>query len=473
VNVASGRYLVASLFLFLLQAPAEPGASGQAAKKPTSPLIRLSDSFQRLARRVSPSVVQIMTRGYGPLHDNGGTVATQSGTGSGVILDPDGYIITNAHVVEGASKVNVLLSDQQPAGDDDAPAGPRGKLIPAAIVGTDADTDLALLKIEAQHLPVLQLADSSRIHQGEVVLACGSPLGLENTISTGVISSVSRQIHPEDTMVYLQTDAPINPGNSGGALVDAYGRLVGINTFILTQSGGSEGLGFAIPSNVVKSIYTQLRKDGHAHRGYIGVQARTITPTLAAALKLPRDWGVLLEDAVPDSPAGVAGLRSGDIVMSLNGKPLHDARRFEIAVFRTPIGESLSLEVLRGTEKLTVPVSVVERANDPNRFADLVSKEDNLIARLGILVSDLNDEVAKMLPPLRKPAGALVAARLADAPTLNEDFRAGDLINEVNGEVVSNLSEFRAKIDKIAPGDPVAVQVQRQGKLTLLVFDMP
>jgi serine protease Do len=415
-----------------------------------------------------------MTRGYGPVHgENTGTVATQSGTGSGVILDPEGYIITNAHVLEGASKVKVMLSDEKGLKDEDGLASPRGQLINATIVGKDTDTDLALLKIEMKKLPFLEFADSSKIRQGQVVLACGSPLGLENTVSTGVVSSTGRQIRPEDAMVYVQTDAPINPGNSGGALVDISGKVVGINTFILTQSGGSEGLGFAIPSNVVKSIYLQLRRDGHAHRGYIGVQARTITPMLAAGLQLSRDWGVILEDVAEGSPADAAGLKSGDMVLSLNGRSLPDARRFEIMIFQTPIGDSINLDVLRGSEKVSLAVSVIERANDPNRFADLVTKASNLIPQLGILVSDLTEDAMKMLPPLRKPAGALVAARVADAPEFQEDLKAGDLIVALNSEPVMNLGDLRSKLDKVQSGDPVVMQIQRQGRLMLVAFEMP
>jgi serine protease Do len=461
--------------LLLLQASQTVCAQVRISKKELAPLAKLSSSFQSLAKRVSPAVVQIVTRGYAPVQGEGaGTVATQSGTGSGIILDPEGYIITNAHVVQGAQWVRVLLSeDPQDTDDEGIATRPQGKMIPATIVGIDSDTDLAVLKIDAKKLHFLELADSSKLHQGQLVMACGSPLGLENTVSMGVISSVSRQIRPEDAMVYIQTDAPINPGNSGGALVDTTGKVVGINTFILTQSGGSEGLGFAIPSNVVNNIFRQIKKDGHAHRGYIGVQARTITPTLATGLKLPRDWGVILEDVTPDTPADVAGLKPGDLILSLNGKPVADARRFEIGIFQRAIGDSVELEILRGSEKLTTSVSVEERPNDPNRFADFVTRESNLIPQLGILALDLNEEVAKMLPQLRKPAGVVVAARIADAPSLGEEFLPGDLISAINGETVMNIQGLRAALSKIHSGDPIVVQVQRQGKLAFLAFELP
>jgi len=461
------------LLLLSLHAPAV-WSQVKASKKQLAPLGKLSASFQYLAKRVSPAVVQIVTRGYAPVQGDGnGTVATQSGTGSGIILDPDGYIVTNAHVVEGSQRVQVLLSEESNEKDTDEVVRPRGRMIQANIVGIDTDTDLAVLRIDMTGLPTLELADSSKLRQGQLVLACGSPLGLENTVSMGVISSVSRQIKSEDTMVYIQTDAPINPGNSGGALIDTTGKVIGINTFILTQSGGSEGLGFAIPSNVVKNIYRQLRKDGHAHRGHIGVQPKTITPALAEGLKLQRDWGVILEDVTPGTPADIAGLKPGDLVLSLNGRPVADARRFEISIYQRAIGDSVELEILRGSDKVTTSVSVVERPNDPNRFADFVTRESNLIPQLGILAVDLNEKVSALLPPLRKPAGLVVAARVADAPSVEEGFLPGDLIDAVNGEAILNLEGLRSLLDKLHSGDPVVVQVQRQGRLTFVVFELP
>jgi serine protease Do len=462
------------LAVLLSLGPTGAWAQAKTSKRKIAPLERLSTSFQYLAQRVSPAVVQIVTRGYGPVQgQSSGTVATQSGTGSGVILDPEGYIVTNAHVVQGAQKVRVLISEEPGVADEERRIQPRGQTVPATIVGLDSDSDLAVIKIDLKNLPFLELADSSKLRQGQVVLACGSPLGLENTVSVGVISSVGRQVRPEDTMVYIQTDAPINPGNSGGALVDTSGKVVGINTFILTQSGGSEGLGFAIPSNVIKNIYTQIRKDGHAHRGFIGVQARTITPQLALGLKLSRDWGVILEDVAGGSPADIGGLRPGDLVLSLDGRPLPDARRFEIMIYQSPIGASIDLEILRGADTLNLSVTVAERANDPNRFADLVTKESNLISQLGILVLNVNEEVAKLLPSLRKPAGVVVAARLADAPSLDEDFQTGDLICSINGEGIADLQEFRDRLNQFQSGAPIVAQIQRQGRLMLMVFEMP
>ena len=232
-------------------------------------------------------------------------------------MTPDGYIVTNAHVVEGARRIRVRLQGIKQQQDD--AHGP----IEAKLVGVDQLSDVAVLKIDAHDLPALEFADSSLLKQGQIVFAFGSPLGLENSVTMGVVSATERQIDPDSPAIYIQTDAPINPGNSGGPLVDVDGKVVGINTFIISESGGNEGLGFAIPSNVVKTVYEQLRTEGHVHRGEIGVAVRSITPDLLEGLNLPTSRGVLLEDVTPDSPADKAGLKIGDVVINVGGKRGH------------------------------------------------------------------------------------------------------------------------------------------------------
>ena len=222
-------------------------------------------------------------------------------------------------------------------------------------------------------LPALELADSNQLKQGQVVFAFGSPLGLENSVTMGVVSSTARQIDPDNPSIYIQTDAPINPGNSGGPLVDVDGRMVGINTFILTQSGGNEGLGFAIPSDVVRNIYDQIRTEGHVHRGQIGVFVRTITPELVEGLHLPARHGVLLEDVAPGSPADKAGLKAGEVVTSVGGKPVDNVRQFALDLYSYKIGQKAEIGVLRNGKETTLSVPVIERPDDPMRFADLVS----------------------------------------------------------------------------------------------------
>ena len=267
------------------------------------------------------SVVQVLVTGYGPVDEdqrNGETglvIGRQRSIGSGAIIDSDGYIVTNAHVVAGARHVQVVLHrDAGATGPVRSLAGEASQTVDARIVGVASDIDLALLKVDVTGLRALPLADYDAIRQGEIVFAFGSPEGLRNSVTMGVVSSVARQPDPDSPTIYIQTDAPINPGNSGGPLVNVDGELVGLNTFILTESGGSQGLGFAIPSAVVASAYPQLRKFGHLHRGLIGLSTQAITPTLAAALGLSRTSGVLVSDVEPESAAEAAGVAVGDVV---------------------------------------------------------------------------------------------------------------------------------------------------------------
>ncbi|MFQ5864481.1 MAG: trypsin-like peptidase domain-containing protein [bacterium] len=471
------------LLIFILMIPnfilRESGLLAQSASDKNSifALNTLSGDFEALSERVSPSVVQIFAMMYVPVQAVGSIssnlLTRQRSSGSGVILDPDGYIITNAHVVEGARRLQVVLA----ASSEDKTQGhsilkARGKIVGAQIVGIDRETDLAVLKIQEKNLPFLQLGDSDELRQGQLVLAFGSPLGLENTVTLGVISSIARQFLPEDPMIYIQTDAPINPGNSGGPLVDTNGRVVGINTLIFTQSGGSEGIGFAAPSNIVRNVFEQIRNTGRVRRGVIGAHAQTITPTLAAGLGLPQNWGVVLGDVYPDGPADKAGLKVGDVILTLDGKVMENGRQFDVNLYRRSIGDLVTLELLRGTQKLTVQVSVIEREDDPERFAELVSPERNLIPKLGILGIELDSKIAKMLPPLRKATGVVVATRSADAPYWQNGLLPGDVIYSINGDPIAGLVELRSAIANLKVFDPVVVQVERRGQLMFIAFEL-
>jgi serine protease Do len=338
-------------------------------------------------------------------------------------------------------------------------------------VGIDRDSDLAVLKIDRTGLPFLHFGDSEELRQGQLVLAFGNPLGLANSVTMGVVSSSARQIKPEDPMIYIQTDAPINPGNSGGPLLDADGRVVGINTFILTQSGGSEGIGFAIPSNIVRSVVDQIRKDGHVHRGQIGVYAQTITTPLAAGLGLSHDWGVVLADVEPEGPADAAGLKVGDVVISLNGRTMENARQFQVNLYRRPVGEKVTIKVLRGDQELSFDVEVIEREDDPLRFADMVKPEENVITRLGILGIDINQKTSQMLPDLRKKYGVVVAARAAGS-AYSTALDPGDVIYAVNGGVVTSVAALRDALNKLKPTDPTVLQIERDGRLMYLDLEI-
>jgi serine protease Do len=445
-----------------------------------APTLRdLSESLQQLSRHVRTSVVQIFSTGYAALEDADSSTNTaallnkQHSTGSGVIVSADGYIVTNAHVVSRARRIQVRLppSEGELLGRK-AMTGAEVRLLEAKLVGLDRESDLAVIHIDRANLTHLDFGDSDGLKQGELVMAFGNPLGLEGSVSMGVVSSTSRQIKPDSTMVYVQTDAPINPGNSGGPLIDADGRVVGINTFILSQSGGSEGLGFAVPSNVVKNVYQQIRKEGHVHRGRIGIYAQTITQPMASGLSLPRDFGVIVADVEPDGPADKAGLEVNDIVLRLNGRRLENARQLEVSVYRYPKGEKVALEVLRGSETLKIEVPVVEDHEDPERFADMVNPEDNLVPRLGILGIAIDKTLAEMLPQLRRQYGIVVAAGSVTDFTSGSGLTQGDVIFSVNGTPVTSIPALKRKLDEFKSGDEVVMQIQRSERLMFVSVEL-
>lgn len=433
--------------------------------------------MEALSRKVSHAVVQIFSTGYSFNEDSSATnaslISRQRSSGSGVILTPDGYIVTNSHVVQSARRVQVQLSFGMPVTEGGRHFERPPKLIEAKVVGLDREADLAVIKIDMKGLPYLGFGDSERLRQGQIVVAVGNPLGLENSISMGVISSTGRQIKTDDPMSYIQTDASINPGNSGGPLLDTEGRVIGINTFIYTQSGGNEGIGFAIPSNLVSSVYAQIKKSGHVHRGEIGVAAQTITPELALGLGLPQDYGVLLADVDPGGPADESGVKVGDVVQSIDGRFLENAPQLELFLYRRPVGDKVNLKLLRGTETLDATVEVVERDTDPQRFADMVTPEKNTVARLGILGVAIDKKTAELLPDLRRKYGVIVAARGQSSPyTGTGTLAIGDVIYSVNNSPVSDVEALRTLLDGLKPGSPAVLQVEREGKLMFLALEL-
>ena len=450
-------------------------AQGSPSKPGPDTLHVLNDSFQSLTRKVSPAVVQIQVTSYGPVQ--GGVegaaafIGRQHVTGSGVILDPDGYIMTNAHVLAGAQRVRVVLSPVS-GGSPDAVLSSFTRVLDAKIVGQDKDMDLALLKINAAGLPSLPLGDYDKLRQGQVVLAFGSPEGLENSVTMGVISSVARQANPSRPMIYVQTDAPINPGNSGGPLVDVDGRVVGINTFIMTQGGGSEGLGFAIPCAVVKFAYPQLKEHGHVHRGHIGAAVQAITPDMAAALELPQDHGVVVVDLVPGGPADSAGLKIKDVVVAMDGQSIVTFAQFQTFLILRTLGESITVDILRGSEKLTLQIPVVLQKNNLDRMLDLVDAEKNMIPKLGILGLQLDEKIARVIPGIRVDSGVLVAALTANQGSQETGLRPNDIIHSFNRIPILTVEALRSALDGVKPGSPVVLQVEREGELQYATFEM-
>ncbi len=460
------------------QTPAQtPKTPAESARKGL--LTEFNESLQELTARVSPSIVQVQVTGYRALseksQDEASTIGRQRSLGSGVIVDSDGYIITNAHVVKGAQRVRVVLTPAT-SGDSQVRAslglGDHSPPVEARIIGIAPTIDIALLKIEQKDLPALGFADYTKLKKGELVLAFGNPEGLENSVSMGVVSAVARQADPDVPSVYIQTDAPINPGNSGGPLVNTNGELVGINTFILTESGGSQGLGFAIPSSVVEFVYHELRKYGRVHRSIIGAELQEITPDLAAGLSLKKERGVVVADVEPDGPAEKAGLQIQDILLSLDGRAIGSVPLAEMIVSTRPAGAVVKAEVLRGTQTVTLTIPVAEQKNDVDQLGDLVDPQKDLVAKLGIFAVQIDDELAKQLEDLREPSGVIVAAMTADLLGVEADLQPGDVIHALNGKPVTTLDGLRAGLKALPTGAAGVLQVERDSKYMYVTFEM-
>ena len=438
------------------------------------PLQQASASLQVLSKRVSPSVVQIFSTGYisdgDREHRNTDLLSRGLTSGSGIIIASDGWIVTNAHVVQGGRRIRVQLNPEA-ALSGPQEGGSRRALFDAKLVVADHDTDLALLKIDAADLPTLELSDSNDLKQGQLVLAFGSPLGFDNSVSMGIVSSVARQPDPDSPTIYVQTDAAINPGNSGGPLVDTSGRVVGINTLILTQSGGNEGIGLAIPSNVVRSVYNQVRTEGHVHHHQIGVSARNVTPALASGLGLDREDGILIEDVIPGGPAASSGLMPGDIVLSVNEKRVQNIRQFALALYSFAVGEEATLEIQRGKQTIKYQIPVREKQDVQERLADLVTREQAKIPQLGILALTLDGTLVRMLPPLRNGFGVVVAGKETYGAYQGEGPLPGDVIYSVNGTPVDSVDSLRSALDVLKTADAIVLQAERAGSLHYLVLE--
>lgn len=477
-KMKSGKSSVRLLCLCLLCLLVVPQGLAQtpAAKRDSDPLREFNSSVRALVKQVTPSVVQILVTGYGPVESNRGATSLvlgrQQSIGSGVIIDPDGYIVTNAHVIRGAHRVQVKIpaasNDESP---DQSLVSGRGHTVDASIVGSDSEIDLALLKVEAKGLRALRLGDYNKLRQGDVVFAVGSPEGLQDSVTMGVVSAAARQPDPDSSMVYIQSDAPINPGSSGGPLVNVDGELVGINTFIVTEGGGNEGLGFAIPSAIVSFACPQLRKYGHVHRGQTGIAVQTITPSLAAGLKLPIDSGVIISDVEPGSPADSAGLKIQDIITTIDGRSADNLPALGTRLFMRSGGERIKLGVLRGSDKLSFDILVVEMPHDIDRLAALADPVKSLVSKLGIVAVEIDSRIATSLSGLRITGGVIVAAKSAD-PDVDVPLATGDVIHAINSAPVGTLEGLRSALDRLGPNSPVVLQVERQGKLMFLAFNL-
>lgn len=431
--------------------------------------------MQTLSHSVEPAVVKIYATGLAPVSDDPSKtafLAQQRMLGAGSIMDANGYILTNAHVVEHARSLSVLVPDMEhrPEEADGSRGEPPATAVPARIVGMDPVSDIAVIKVERTGLPALKFGDSDRTHPGELVLAFGSPLGLQNSVSLGVISAVNRQLSVNSPLVYLQTDAAINPGNSGGPLVDMNGDLVGVNSMIESQSGGNEGLGFSIPSNTAKIVYEEIVKYGRVRRGSIGIYPTNLTPTLAKGLGLSQDSGVLIEDVLPDSAAAQAELRPGEILTTLNGQPLRDTRQLAVQMFRERPGEVLHLGVLNGTTASNIEITVTESKRDAASLIDPAKAEQYVVPRLGVLAVPVDGELAQTLGPRRQPGGLLVVARTFGSSSDLVDLKVGDILYYANRMKLDSLDSLKGFMNGLKPGDSAVLQVERDSVLSFVPF---
>jgi serine protease Do len=413
---------------------------------------KVFESFAPAVEKVAPAVVRIVTalssdtpadlanggqdapRRYlfGRVANGRSPRPLERGLGSGVIVTEDGYILTNGHLVTGANELEVTLQD--------------GREFKAKVVGLDAKSDIAVIKIDAHNLPTVPLADSRKVQVGDLVLAIGYPFGVGQTVTHGIVSATDRGgMGIEDYESFIQTDAPINPGNSGGALVDVTGHLIGINTAILSSSGGNLGIGFAVPSELARRVMTDLMKYGYVVRGYLGVETQDLTPGLAEEFKLHTATGVLVGGVVPNGPAGKAGLEVGDVITRFDGKDVRGARQLKLSVAEAKPGQSVPVEVVRDGSSKPLRVTIGEVSdNDFLAKPDRTAYEPDPGVLQGVIIGELNSELRQQLRIPREVQGAVVLDLHAYSAAAQAGLRPGDVIQSINRQDVRNAGEASA-----------------------------
>ncbi len=370
----------------------------------------------------------------------------EQGFGSGVIVGTNGYILTNNHVVDGATDIKVSLRDKRE--------------FTAKVVGRDPKTDIAVLKIDADHLAAMPLADSSKVQVGDLAFAIGDPFGVGQTVTMGIVSATGRaNLGIEDYEDFIQTDAAINPGNSGGALIDGRGELIGINTAILSHDGGNQGVGFAIPVNLAKRVMDQIVDHGHVIRGFLGATIQDVTPTMAKALGMSNAEGVLIGDVTPKGPAAQAGLKAGDVVMKMNGQSVADSAALRLQVSETDPGTMVPFVVRRGNSTLDLNVKLGELPADHEKTAEGDSDKGSL---QGLQVEPLTPAVRQQLHLGQETQGVVISQVDPSGAAAASGIREGDVIEEVNHQAVTSVSEFDQAM-KAANGQAILLRVVRDG----------
>ena len=368
--------------------------------------------------------------------------------GSGVIISTDGYILTNNHVIKNADKIKVRLSDKRD--------------FIGTLVGADPKTDLAVIKIDAEDLSSIEIGNSDNLKVGELVLAIGSPYGLSKTITMGIVSAVGRaNVGIADYEDFIQTDAAINPGNSGGALVNVRGELVGINTAIFSTSGGYQGIGFSIPSNMVKVVMDSLIKEGKVIRGWFGVSVQSITPDLAKHFKLDENQGILISNVIENSPAEQAGLMRGDVIIEFNGKNVNEPFLLRNTVAGIKPGEEVTIKIIRDEESKSVTVVIGELPGDIHKVSAPVIEN----ALRGVTVRDLTPEIYEKLNLQEKIRGVVVTSVVPGSPAERSETSLipGDVISEIDGKAIKNIEDYESIVARIKPDRNILLLLHRRG----------
>ncbi|RMG69827.1 MAG: DegQ family serine endoprotease, partial [Nitrospirae bacterium] len=443
-----------------------PLINSYAPPRVSNSLKETNRDFADVVRVVSPSVVNISTirrfdgsgdsQGgffdfFNPFHRGPGRFREQS-LGSGVIVSDDGYIITNNHVVEQAEEIRVTLIDR--------------RSFKAKIIGVDPKTDLALIKIDETGLPTIPWGNSEELRVGEFVLAIGNPFGLSHTVTMGIVSAVGRaNVGIADYEDFIQTDAAINPGNSGGPLVNTRGELVGINTAIFSRSGGYQGIGFAVPSNMVRMVMEQLRKKGRVIRGWLGVTIQELTPELASEFGIKRAEGALVSDVLKGSPADRAGIRRGDVIIRFDNHDVKNVSMLRNLVAQSPIGSEKTIEIIRKRrlKKLTIRVAELPREfNDLSNEVLTESLGDNPL--YGVTVTDITPAIARQIGVSVKEKGVVVVDVAVDSPAREAGLKKGDIIQEVDSRTIKDYDEWKDALSSIEKKDTVLILINRRGR---------
>jgi len=475
-SAVAGALLVATVFHLTTSWGKDAGPAVKLETTPVNRDARLGASLAPVVKKAAPSVVYIYStrtvherlmrhpfmndpvfrQFFGDQFPNGDQERTrrERSLGSGVIVSPDGYILTANHVVEGADEIKVSLGENK-------------NEFTARVIGTDPPTDVAVLKIDAKDLLAITLADSGQLEIGDIVLAIGNPYGLSQTVTMGIVSALGRNglAGFNQYQDFIQTDAAINPGNSGGALVDAEGRLVGINTAIFSRDGGNQGIGFAVPINLARHVMERLISGGKVLRGYLGILPRDITPGLAREFSLSDQNGALVDDVLPGTPAEKAGIKSGDVIVAFNETPVTDAHSFQLAVSECSPGSPATVDLISNGHKKTIKTTLAElplklsaRQDEPQSSDARGPRADALD---GVTVSDVDDQVRQQLKFPDNLQGAVIVDVGQDSNSADAGLQRGDVIVEINRQPVRNADDA-VKLCKPARGDQILLKIWRR-----------